>query len=255
MEFFVILSGGVTRSPIDLFYFLEVQTSGISPQPENDPSRYTFFAICGVDQDTGRNTNCGKAVAALPFDPRRNFDTSTGIPEAFADNNGQYYTSRVMFAFFLIALFFAVVSLATSLFALCTRIGSLLSGLNTAIAFIFQTIAAGLMTYVFVSFCGFLSHVDDMKTDLRMCYSAWVIKGRNAWRDSNLDAKIGVYSMAFTWSAVACYLLATITYCIGGKSSKERTYETQPSRFGRKRSTRSRGSFLDDTSHHRKSYE
>jgi hypothetical protein len=51
-----------------------------------------------------------------------------------------------MFAFYLIALFFAVVALFTGLLALCSRLGGYLSALNTGIALFFQALAAALMT-------------------------------------------------------------------------------------------------------------
>lgn len=51
-----------------------------------------------------------------------------------------------MFAFELIALFFAVCALFTGMLALCTRLGSYLSGLLTTIALLFQTVTAALMT-------------------------------------------------------------------------------------------------------------
>jgi len=53
-----------------------------------------------------------------------------------------------MFAFYLIALFFAVLALFTGVLALCTRIGAFLSGLNAGLALFFQTITAALMTSV-----------------------------------------------------------------------------------------------------------
>lgn len=56
--------------------------------------------------------------------------------------------TRFMFAFMLIALFFAVMGLFTGLLALCTRIGAYLSGLLTTIAAFFQAIQVSLMTYV-----------------------------------------------------------------------------------------------------------
>lgn len=51
-----------------------------------------------------------------------------------------------MFAFYLIALFFATCALFTGLLALCTRLGAYLSGLNTGLALFFQALAASLMT-------------------------------------------------------------------------------------------------------------
>ena len=57
-----------------------------------------------------------------------------------------FYETRFMFAFVIIALFFAVCSLFLSLFAICSRIGSYLSAITCLIALFFQTIAAALMT-------------------------------------------------------------------------------------------------------------
>jgi hypothetical protein len=51
-----------------------------------------------------------------------------------------------MFAFYLVALFFAVCAFFTGLLALCSRLGGYLSALNTAVALFFQTLTAALMT-------------------------------------------------------------------------------------------------------------
>ena len=113
-----------------------------------NPSRWTFFAICGANN--GYNVNCGNTVPALPFDPPRNFGTNNNIPQQFLGTNQYYYLSRFMFAFYLIALFFAVIALLTGFLALCTRLGAYLSGLNTVIAAFFQALTAALMTYVLI---------------------------------------------------------------------------------------------------------
>lgn len=52
-----------------------------------------------------------------------------------------------MFPFLIIGLFFAVCSLFTGLLAMCTRIGSYLSGFLAWLALTFQTITTCLMTY------------------------------------------------------------------------------------------------------------
>lgn len=56
-----------------------------------------------------------------------------------------------MFAFVLIGLFFAVISLFTGLLALCTRIGSYISGFVGLIGLFFQTLTAALMTYAYLN--------------------------------------------------------------------------------------------------------
>lgn len=143
-QFLNILTGGVNKSPLNKFYFLEASTEGI-PNARN-PSRWTFFAICGSDPSSGNNANCGSPVPALPFDPPRNFGTQQNIPEQFIGTHQYYYLSRFMFAFYLIALFFAAIALISGLLALCSRLGGYLSSLMTFVALFFQTLAAALMT-------------------------------------------------------------------------------------------------------------
>jgi len=235
LQFLVILSGGVNSSPENQIWFLEA--SGLnSVRGARNPSRWTFFAICGVDRATGHNANCGSPVPALPFDPPRNFGTEEGLPEQFIGTKHYYLLSRFMFAFYLIALFFSVVALFTGLLALCSRLGGYLSGLTTACALFFQTLAAALMT-------------------------AWTVQGRNHFRNNGQGSKLGVKAYAFTWTAMACFLLSTVLFCLSGAMGRDRTATTTPRRggfFGRKRSTRTnrsanRGSFFTDEGSARKS--
>jgi hypothetical protein len=142
LQFFTILSGGINSAPLNKFYFLQASTANIAGA--RNPSRWTFFAICGVDGSL--NANCGKAVPALPFDPPRNFGTTNGIPEQFIGTHMYYYLSRFMFAFYLIALFFAAVALLTGLLALVSRLGGYISSMTTFVALFFQSLAAALMT-------------------------------------------------------------------------------------------------------------
>ncbi|KAF1966925.1 SUR7-domain-containing protein [Bimuria novae-zelandiae CBS 107.79] len=220
LHWFLVLSGGVNSAPENRFYFLQASTGGIANT--RNPSRWTFWAICGVD-DAGHNANCGSPVPALPFDPPRNFGTQNNVPESFIGTKTYYYLSRFMFAFYLISFFFAHIALFTGLLALFSRLGGYLSALTTFVALFFQVIAAALMT-------------------------AWVAKGRDAWRSAGFESKIGTILMAFAWATFACYLLSSILFCLGGTTGRE------SSGVRRKRSThstRSRGSFLDTESQRR----
>ena len=76
------------------------------------------------------------------------------------------------------------------------------------------------------------------------------MRGRDGFRSNGNDAKIGVKAMAFTWSTWACFFLATIFFCVGGTVSRSNSTQ-KSSYFGRKRSTRSRGSFVDSSSERR----
>lgn len=225
LQFFIILSGDTYGNPENRIFFLQSSTNGIPGQ--RNPSRWTFFKICGVN-DQGRNANCGAAVPALPFSPpsRSNFDTTTGVPDRFIGTRHFYYLSRFMFAFYLVSLFFGAVAFLTSALALCTRLGSYLSAVNTMTACFFMGLAAALQT-------------------------AWVIQGRNAFRASGQETRIGTYALAFAWTSFVCYFLATITFCIGGRGSSSKresvhsTKRNSGGTFGRKSSTRSRGSFVN----------
>jgi hypothetical protein len=150
MQFLVILSGVTAHIPFNNVYFLQADTSGISSgngSPVPNPARWTYFAICG--ERNGHNAMCGKVNAAIPFDPVRNFGTQTNVPQKLVQHPSQYYyLSRVAWAFYIIALFFAVVALLLSVFALCSRLAAKFTGLVTLTALIFQAVTASLMTYV-----------------------------------------------------------------------------------------------------------
>jgi hypothetical protein len=227
LQFLVILSGGVDGNPENQIYFLEASNIGNIPNARN-PSRWTLFAVCGVGSN-GRNANCGAPVPALPFDPPRNFHTQTNVPQQFIGTHHYYYMSRFMFAFYIIALFSSVIALFTGLLALCSRLGGYLSGLTTCVALLSQTLAAALMT-------------------------TWTVEGRNAFRSGGHSAKLGVKAYAFTWTAIACFLISSVLFCWGGAVGRDHIRMANRSFFGRKtsaRSTHSRGSFLDTESQRR----
>lgn len=170
-----------------------------------------------------RNTDCGAVVPALPFDPphRDDFDTTVGVPPAFVGTHHYYYLSRFAFAFYMVALVFAVLALLTSALALCTRLGAYMAAVNAALAALFQAVAASLVT-------------------------AWVVEGRDGWRKAGQVAGVGEKALGFTWAAAVCFFVSTVLFCVGGSTARERGYTGQrrSGLFGRKRSTRSRGSFI-----------
>jgi len=214
--FFVLLAGAISGSPEPHFYFLQADTSAISGAPAL--SQWTLWNVCGAG-----NTNCGPVKPAYPFDPQRNFGTTRGVAAGFIGTHKFYYLTRFMFAFILISLFFAVCSLFLGIFALCSRIGSYLSAMMCAIAAFFQTLVAVLMT------------------------AAYVI-GRNNFRSNNQTASLGRYNFGFMWAAMAALIMAMVLFCVGGATSTKNTssYEKRSGFMGRKKSTRSRGSFIAD---------
>jgi len=214
-QFFIILSGGVQSSPENKIYFLEADTSGMNAR---DPTRWTYWALCGVEN--GRNSDCGRPVPALPFDPphRTNFQSDSGVPDAFLNTKKFYLLSRFAWVFFLIALLFSAISFLLGGLALCTRIGAYFSSFNTSIALFFQTLAACLMT-------------------------AWTVQGRNVFQKAGHSAHLGKYAYGFTWGTVALLFLSMLTFCMAGGKKHKETYvsETRTRRrgfFNRRRSVR-----------------
>ncbi|KAL8955697.1 MAG: hypothetical protein Q9193_006543 [Seirophora villosa] len=216
---FTLLGGAVGGNPVNRFYFLEADTSGLGNAAAN--SRWTFWNACGVVD--GRN-DCPGARPAYPFDPNRNFDTDMSF-----GGTKYYLETRFAFAFVLIGLFFAVCALFLGLIALCSRIGSFLSSATCSVALFFQTLTAALLTAAYV-------------------------QGRNTFRSSGRTASLGRYNFGFMWAAVACLFLSTLLLCVGGVTGKkDKTYTNRTGgrgffRGSRKRSTkstRSRGSFID----------
>lgn len=247
MTFLIVLSGAHIGNPVNKVYFLQAATNGITGgnSQVHNPARWTYLAVCGVAN--GLNYECGASHPAQAFAPVRNFGTSQGVPAAFIGTTKFYYLSRFAWAFYIIALFFAVLAFFLSLLALCTRLGAYLSGLNAAIALFFQTLAAALMTYVLSACtqCHYYRYTNEH------C-SAWTVIARNDFRKNGQTARLGEYAYAFTWATMFAYLLATIFLCVGGSvgKNKDSSYQKK-SYFGRKRSTRSRGSFIDNESQRR----
>ena len=245
--FLILLAGAVNHNPVNQFYFLQADTSGIPGAPTT--SRWTYWNVCPLGPN-GRN-DCGTVHPAFPLDPPStgNFGTTTDVPSQFLGTSKYYYLTRFMFAFMLITLFFGVMSFFTGMLALCSRIGSYLSGLLVAIALFFQTLNAAVMTQVVSPF--------QPPALANMRYSADYVIGRDNFRSNNQSASIGSYAFGFEWAAWACFLISTILFCLaGGSRRKDATAYNSNRRsfFGGKRSksTRSRGSFIDGD---RKTYE
>lgn len=75
----ILLGGGIGHNPVNQFYFLQADTSGIPGAA--DISRWTFWNACSVVN--GRNA-CPAAHPAYPLDPPSNFDgPDTKIPPQF----------------------------------------------------------------------------------------------------------------------------------------------------------------------------
>lgn len=77
--------------------------------------------------------------------------------------------------------------------------------------------------------------------------SAAYVQGRNAFQSNDQTARLGRYNFGFMWGAVAALFIAMVLLCAGGAASGSRSGGNRGGgRFSRNRkSTRSRGSFID----------
>jgi len=225
--FFVILAGVTYTVPLNETFFLSADISSFHTGIDSPSGfgQWTLWGICGATTD-GKNVNCGTHHAAYPFDPSANFNGSSSVPAYFyANQHYYYYTSRIMFAFFLIAVSFAVFSLFSSLLALCSRIGSAVTSVFAMAACVFDIIAASLMTAVFV-------------------------QGRDHFQDAGITASLGVKAFGFAWGSVGCLLFASFGFCCAacgpGRRNRNRdnvdnyndttaAHGTRTSRFWRRR--------------------
>ena len=92
------------------------------------------------------------------------------------------------------------------------------------------------------------SMVDSITNSSILIYSAWTVIGKKHFNSNGQTAKLGIYGFAFTWAAFGCFLISAVLFCVGGGVGKSDSSRGKSSYFGRKRSTRSRGSFRDSES-------
>ena len=156
-----------------------------------------------------------------------------------------------MFAFVVIGAFFGACAFLLGVLALCSKIVSFLDSALVSVALFFQSLTAALMTYVLFPFFSLSRHFGSPYFPLltiKSQYSAAYVQGRNNFQSQGLSASLGKYNFGFMWAAVACYSIATVLLCAGGAVSGSRGTKTKSSgggRFGRKKSTRDRGSFIN----------
>ncbi|KAK4102881.1 hypothetical protein N658DRAFT_422381, partial [Parathielavia hyrcaniae] len=200
MLWFVILSGLTRTSPLRQTYFLRADTSGI--EGARPVSQWTYFRVCGDDND-----DCGPSRPALPLGDAWD-SNADGVPSDLIGGYGgdttshyYWYMWRFGWVFFLLALFFEVVAFFAGFLALCSRLGSALTGLIALIAWIFLTIAVSLMTATFVNM-------------------------RNVFRRDDRDASLGRYAFGFSWGAWAALLLSTMLFCLARHKRRDTTTNT-----------------------------
>ncbi|KAF4621947.1 hypothetical protein G7Y89_g14401 [Cudoniella acicularis] len=238
LMFFVVLSGVTDSTPLNKTWFLQADTSNVAGA--RPVSQWTYFYVCGAD-----NQNCGSPVPDLPIGYAW-VGGGSGAPAGLLGPRGKgttskyyYYMWRFGWVFYLIALLANVAGFFTCLLAPCSRLASGVSGFLVANALFWFTLAASLMTAVFV-------------------------KARNAFQSNGQSARVGRYAFGFTWGAWACMFLAAIFLFMGCGAGSSRSEKRRSTRsitgeagnntgfFRRQRSRRSaQGSFVDNESQRR----
>ncbi|CAK7892914.1 protein Sur7p [[Candida] anglica] len=183
-----VLSGSSNHRPLNEFYWLKANTSGIPGAPSF--SAWTFWGVCERD-DYSKCTN----GPAYPISPVDNFSTTSDVPEKFIKNKDMfYYLTRFSFAFTLVGLGFAGVALIIDILGFC-----------------FTSIDKVVVAFVAISLF-FTAGVAAFQT-------AACVLAKQAFNDANLSATVGLKSMAIIWAAVVCLLLSFFNTCAANISN------------------------------------
>lgn len=185
-----VLSGASTSSPLNKFWYLRAAISSTGTTSPDGMLHWTNYNFCG--SQNGNNVNCGSKHAAYGFAPASQLtDPSPALPtEAVAHNSRSRITSRTYYAFLLISLFFTFIAMVMCLAGFFGRLGAAIGLVASFIAWVMVTVAASLMTVVYV-------------------------RGRNYFRSGGISSNVGVKLFAFMWAAMAALLLALIIFAVG----------------------------------------
>ncbi|EDO18355.1 hypothetical protein Kpol_1013p26 [Vanderwaltozyma polyspora DSM 70294] len=168
----IIISGSTNSFPIDKFYWVEGNTSGIPNAP--DITRWTFWGVCSKIDD---RTYCQDYLSpASPISPVDNFHTRENVPERFISNrNAYYYLPRFAFCFFWVSLAFIGV-------AFILYIISWFSNEFTKVLFI-------LMSF------GFVFNMTAVVLE-----TAVVVLAKNAFHSADREASLGAAMLGMGWT-------------------------------------------------------
>lgn len=206
-----VLSGASTNSPLNKFWYLRAEISSSGTTSPDGMLHWTNYNFCG--SQNGNNVDCGSKHAAYGFAPATQLvDPSPAVPtSAVTHNSRSRITSRTYYAFLLISLFFTFVAMVMCLAGFFGRLGAVIGLIASFLAWVMVTIAASLMTVVYV-------------------------RGRNYFRSGGITSNVGVKLFAFMWAAMAALLLALLIFaigvCIPGEGSRRRrktaSYQEKP---------------------------
>lgn len=190
----IVLSGSIENYPVDRFYWVEGNTSGIPNAPA--VTRWTFWGACSYED---KKLDCGEFLKpAAPISPVDNFHTETNVPHSFiSKRDAFYYLSRFSFCFFWIALAFVGVSFILFILTWCSKT---------------------ITQVVFILLCfGCTFNVTAV-----VLIQAAAAMARKALRDAERHAKIGPSLFGIAWASVFVVLCELVTvFCWFIKSKRE----------------------------------
>lgn len=196
----IILSGSMTNYPVDRFYWVQADTSGI-PNAANT-TRWTFWGACSITDGT---TSCGDHLSpAAPISPIDNFNTKINVPSKFiSDRDTYYYLSRFSFCFFWIALAFIGVAFLLYILTFCSRIILQVVFILSIVGFIFNMVAVVLQTAVSVM-------------------------GRNAFHDAERSAKVSAPLLGIAWASFVVAFIDVILNAVWWWQTKKNVIYNSP---------------------------
>lgn len=241
--FFIVLAGTKSHGVLQKWYWLAADTSN-TPGAQYPISRWSMYNICGYEKGSsvskpGKFIGCTKNKPAYPLDPQRNFKSGDQTWDDFRTDK-YYFMTRFDFAFYLIALFFEVLTLFVSLAAYCLRSLSITAAILQVLSFVFVVIAASLSTAAYN-------------------------QGKSVFHSHGAEAKLGPALYGFAWAVVFMSMLNIVLFCLTspgksggaaggyGKSKKSKKSKGTPSskrggyRFGmgKKKSTQGGTTVVD----------
>lgn len=179
---FIVLAGSVNHFPFNRFEWLRADTSQI--EGAYGESKWFFWGVC----DASNLSNC-MAGPAYPISPNRNFGTEQGVPSDFInDDSTFFYLSRFAFAFLIIGFIFTALAFIVDMAGFCFDF--------------IERIVIILVTLALFFIAGFAAFQTSV-----------AVLARNAFKDENLSAKLGVKGFAIMWTAVACLAIIWFITC------------------------------------------
>jgi len=212
----VMISGTSAHNQLSDIYFMKINTTDIIPVSVpasgdfnstaeslglHDFYQNSLWGYCEGDNDNDTVSRCSNPTPMYTFDITQIFSQelfagqTVDIPQSISDNLGSLHTaSHWMFAFYMVGVILAFITVLVGLTALCTRFGSVITTIVSGLAFLF-IIAATLVAQVI--FAIYRNAINGTIAEL------------------NVSASLGTAMFAFSWTASLAALVAFVGFTCG----------------------------------------